>query len=105
MSLALLQGYSSAEEEEETIGNGTHYQNSSDDDDGGETSVVAHPSLCDRSMFDLPQPSTAPGLPSAFDAFSEVILPFLSFFLALGFVWLLRILWEMWEIASVLILG
>lgn len=83
MSLALLQGYSSAEEEEEqgTIGNGTHYQNSSDDDggvgdsDGGEASVAAHPSLRDRSMFDLPQPSAAPGLPSAFDAFSEVSGP------------------------------
>lgn len=84
MSLALIQGYSSAEEEEEeTIDNETHYQNSSDDDDGDddaeEASIVAHPSLRDRSMFDLPQPSVAPGLPSAFDAFSEVILPFLSF--------------------------
>ncbi|KAI9107513.1 hypothetical protein K1719_021550 [Acacia pycnantha] len=49
-------------EEEETVGNGTNYQNSSDDDshdgdrdsDGGEASVAAHPSLHDRSMFDLP---------------------------------------------------
>ncbi|KAF7803707.1 plant/MHJ24-14 protein [Senna tora] len=74
MSLALIQGYSSAEEEEEeeheTIDNGTHYQNSS-----VEASEVAHPSLRDRSIFDLPQPSTAPGLPSAFDAFSEVSGP------------------------------
>ncbi|KAI9118326.1 hypothetical protein K1719_010658 [Acacia pycnantha] len=46
------------QEEEETVGNGTNYQNSSDDDgdrdsDGGEASVAAHPSLHDRSMFDL----------------------------------------------------
>ncbi|KAK4271245.1 hypothetical protein QN277_019966 [Acacia crassicarpa] len=82
MSLSLLQGYSSAEEEEkETVGNGTNYQNTSDDDshdgdsDGGEASVADHPSLRDRSMFDLPQPSVAPGLPSAFDAFSEVSGP------------------------------
>lgn len=87
MSLSLLQGYSSAEEEEkETVGNRTNHQNSSDDDshdgdgdsDGGEASVVAHPSLRDRSMFDLPQPSAAAGLPSAFDAFSEVISPLIS---------------------------
>ena len=79
MSLALLQGYSSADdEEEEAINNGTQYHDSSDDDGGEEeASAVSHPSLGDRSLFDLPQPSSASGLPTAFDAFSEVIIIYL----------------------------
>ncbi|KAI4299084.1 hypothetical protein L6164_032576 [Bauhinia variegata] len=75
MSLAPLQGYSSVEEDEqEALDNGTQYSNSDDDEDGGgkdEPPAVAHPSLGDRSLFDLPQPSSTSGLPSAFDAFSE----------------------------------
>lgn len=78
MSLALIQGYSSAEEEEEAQ---THLDNddqlhshtSSDDDDGDfdQASAAFNRSIRDRSLFDLPQPNSS-GLPSAFDAFSEV---------------------------------
>ncbi|KAI4296352.1 hypothetical protein L6164_036317 [Bauhinia variegata] len=76
MSLALLQGYSSAEEEEEALDVGTPYSNSDNEDgDGDDTPVVSHPSLGDRSLFDIPQPSSASGLPSAFDVFSEISKP------------------------------
>lgn len=77
MSLSLIQGYSSAEEEEEDQ---PHIHNSvSDDQDdadynSAEPSAASHPSLGDRSIFDHhPPPPSASGLPSAFDAFSEVI--------------------------------
>ncbi|KAJ7946710.1 Plant/MHJ24-14 protein [Quillaja saponaria] len=76
MSLSLIQGYSSAEEDEqEAIVDEFQHQNSSDDEDGNEPSAVVHPSLGDRSLFDIPHPSTASGLPSAFDAFSEISGP------------------------------
>ncbi|XP_016208012.1 uncharacterized protein LOC107648704, partial [Arachis ipaensis] len=39
-----------------------------------EPSAASHPSLGDRSIFDRPQPSSASGLPSAFDAFSELFM-------------------------------
>ncbi|KAG7022548.1 hypothetical protein SDJN02_16282 [Cucurbita argyrosperma subsp. argyrosperma] len=78
MSLALLQGYSSAEEEAEdtSVFNNT----SSDDDDqdlvvAAASTVTVNLSIRDRSLFELPQPSSHPGLPSAFDAFSEVSGP------------------------------
>ncbi|KAJ1402256.1 hypothetical protein SESBI_28151 [Sesbania bispinosa] len=75
MSLSLIQGYSSDEDE--------HHQpqisDSDDDNDDaalGEPSTAAHPSLGDRSIFDhLPQPPSTSGLPSAFDAFSEISGP------------------------------
>ena len=75
MSLSLIQGYSSGEDEPQH--DQTHLHDSSSDDDdedagAGEPSAAGHPSLGDRSIFDLPQPSSASGLPSAFDAFSEV---------------------------------
>lgn len=70
MSLNLLQGYSSAEEEDEDL----NYNNSSDEDDDA--------SLTGRrnSIFDLPKSSANSALPSAFDAFSEVIPSLLFFF-------------------------
>lgn len=81
MSLTLIQGYSSAEEEEDKAelhhNHDFHYHSSSDDDDDDgdneddEASAAFNRSMRDRSLFDLPQPS-ASGLPSAFDAFSEV---------------------------------
>ncbi|KAL1366194.1 hypothetical protein HN51_014061 [Arachis hypogaea] len=78
MSLSLIQGYSSAEEDDHP-----HLHDSSSDDDdaahhdavAAEPSAASHPSLGDRSIFDRPQPSSACGLPSAFDAFSEVAGP------------------------------
>ncbi|KAL5562907.1 hypothetical protein UlMin_032654 [Ulmus minor] len=72
MSLALIQSYSSAEEEEEEAEAQDHDSSS----DGDEPSSTLNSSLADRSLFDLPQPSSnASGLPSAFDAFSEVSGP------------------------------
>lgn len=80
MSLALLQGYSSAEEEAEH--NSVFNHTSSDDDDedlaaaaaSAASTVTVNLSIRDKSLFELPQPSSQPGLPSAFDAFSEVRL-------------------------------
>ncbi|KAK7319418.1 hypothetical protein RJT34_04139 [Clitoria ternatea] len=77
MSLSLIQGYSSPEDEEE--GQEEHPSHDSDDDDDDaatEPSAVSHPSLGDRSVFDhLPNPPSVSGLPSAFDAFSEISGP------------------------------
>ncbi|KAL4036697.1 hypothetical protein IC575_000261 [Cucumis melo] len=81
MSLALLQGYSSAEEEAEH--NSVFNHTSSDDDDedlaaaaaSAASTVTVNLSIRDKSLFELPQPSSQPGLPSAFDAFSEVSGP------------------------------
>ncbi|CAB4320094.1 unnamed protein product [Prunus armeniaca] len=74
MSLAFLQGYSSAEEEEEAQNHRLHYQNSnsSDDDEDGDQSHKP------KSVFDFPKPpssSIASGLPSASDVFSEICGP------------------------------
>ncbi|CAA2965408.1 uncharacterized protein LOC111381754 [Olea europaea var. sylvestris] len=72
MSLSLLQSYSSAEEEEG--GNGElgdpQYQNSSDDEEN--CAVLKNPSY--KPLFD-PNPPPSSTLPSAFDAFSEVVGP------------------------------
>ncbi|KAL5857299.1 hypothetical protein ACOSQ3_004757 [Xanthoceras sorbifolium] len=65
MSLTLIQGYSSAEEEENEL----HYQNSSDDQDDASAGGNHN------SAFDHLKPSAASGLPSAFDAFSEISGP------------------------------
>jgi len=78
MSLSLIQGYSSGEEEEEEDQPHIHDSDSDDQDDADynstEPSAASHPSLGDRSIFDHhPPPPSASGLPSAFDAFSEVI--------------------------------
>ncbi|KAL4390767.1 hypothetical protein AHAS_Ahas03G0178000 [Arachis hypogaea] len=78
MSLSLIQGYSSAEEDDHP-----HFHDSSSDDDAAahhdvvtvKPSAASHPSLGNRSIFDRPQPSSAYGLPSTFDAFSEVAGP------------------------------
>lgn len=77
MSLSLIQGYSCGEEEEEDQPH-IHDSDSDDQDDADynstEPSAASHPSLGDRSIFDHhPPPPSASGLPSAFDAFSEVI--------------------------------
>ncbi|EXB55307.1 hypothetical protein L484_017218 [Morus notabilis] len=83
MSLALLQGYSSSEEEAKAHQQDHEllHRTSSDDEGGGddddddeEASAAFKRSMADRSLFDLPQAS-ASGLPSAFDAFSEVSGP------------------------------
>ncbi|PON39087.1 hypothetical protein TorRG33x02_343620 [Trema orientale] len=82
MSLALIQGYSSAEEEDEAQPQDhdhLHYHTSSDvgDDDNdadADAEAAFNRSIRDRSLFDLPQPN-ASGLPSAFDAFTEVSGP------------------------------
>lgn len=72
MSLSLIQGYSSAEDEQDQ----DQTQNSdleNSDDDAPVATAVGHPSLGDRSIFNhLPNPPSVSGLPSAFDAFSEV---------------------------------
>ncbi|KAL2476901.1 hypothetical protein Fot_46493 [Forsythia ovata] len=72
MSLSLLQSYSSAEEEEEGDGElgDPQFQNSSDDEENG--AVSKNPSY--KPLFDSNPPSSS-SLPSAFDAFSEVVGP------------------------------
>ncbi|XP_045825301.1 uncharacterized protein LOC123917584 [Trifolium pratense] len=78
MSLSLIQGYSSAEEEEEDQQKPHIHDSDTDDlddvnDNAVEPSAASHPSLGDRSIFDHhPPPPSASGLPSAFDAFSEI---------------------------------
>lgn len=77
MSLALLQGYSSAEEEAEDNSVFNHTSSDDDDEDLAATAastVTVNLSIRDKSLFELPQPSSHPDLPSAFDAFSEVRL-------------------------------
>ncbi|XP_010269222.1 PREDICTED: uncharacterized protein LOC104605955 [Nelumbo nucifera] len=69
MSLALLQGYSSAEEEEEEP---LLDENSSDDDI---EDIISSRSRVEKSLFDLPKPSGKSLLPSAFEAFSEISGP------------------------------
>ncbi|KAF8044146.1 hypothetical protein BT93_A2203 [Corymbia citriodora subsp. variegata] len=72
MSLALLQGYSSAEEEEGD--DPIHYANSSEDDRDGER--PRRPLNAGSALFDVPKPSSnSSGLPSAFDVFSEIVGP------------------------------
>ncbi|KAK7368792.1 hypothetical protein VNO80_10822 [Phaseolus coccineus] len=75
MSLSLIQGYSSAEDEQDR----DQTQNSDlelSDDDAPVATAVGHPSLGDRSIFNhLPNPPSVSGLPSAFDAFSEIAGP------------------------------
>ncbi|ESW31086.1 hypothetical protein PHAVU_002G208000 [Phaseolus vulgaris] len=75
MSLSLIQGYSSAEDEQDQ----DQTQNSdleNSDDDAPVATAVGHPSLGDRSIFNhLPNPPSVSGLPSAFDAFSEIAGP------------------------------
>lgn len=81
MSLSLIQGYSSAEEEEEEPQYAhLRYPNSSDDDednddDRNRASAAPNIPVRDKSIFDLPIPSSRSDLPSAFDAFSEVSGP------------------------------
>ena len=96
MSLALIQSYSSAEEEEEQpqprdvhLRYNTDDDDDSDDDDDRrphEASTSLNLPIIDRSLFDQPLPSSnATGLPSAFDAFSEVFLS-LSLSLSLSLI-------------------
>lgn len=78
MSLSLLQGYSSAEDEEPAEPDHIHYGGSSDDDDdggagGGIKNHSVAPKRYDSSVFDFPDPSRKSDLPSAFDAFSQVL--------------------------------
>ena len=74
MSLSLIQGYSSPEEEEEEE-NGRFSQDSSEEEHLGD---AAYPSLSrpigDKPLFNFPTASSGSALPSAFHAFSEVIL-------------------------------
>ncbi|KAK7363150.1 hypothetical protein VNO77_05281 [Canavalia gladiata] len=74
MSLSLIQGYSSAEDEDQNQPQ-PHNSDFEDSDYDGATGA-SHPSLGDRSIFEhLPNPPSASGLPSAFDAFSEISGP------------------------------
>ncbi|KAE9605476.1 hypothetical protein Lalb_Chr10g0097741 [Lupinus albus] len=76
MSLSLIQGYSSAEEEEDEEDHNSSSDNDGEDVNTGEPSSAAnHPSLYDRSIFNVPQPSSASGLPSAFEVFSQISGP------------------------------
>ncbi|OWM63593.1 uncharacterized protein LOC116194235 [Punica granatum] len=70
MSLSLLQGYSSAEEEAED--DAGQLRNSSDDEDGDES---GRPVRSYSSLPEATRPSRESGLPSAFDAFSEISGP------------------------------
>lgn len=72
MSLALIQGYSSAEEEE----NDRFSQNSSEEDDQNDVAYapLSRP-IGDKPSFDFPTASSGSALPSAFDAFSEISGP------------------------------
>ncbi|KAA8545599.1 hypothetical protein F0562_020383 [Nyssa sinensis] len=75
MSLALIQGYSSAEEEADV--DQLQFRNSSDEEDDDDD-VSENRSIGNKPLFDLPNPSSSAGgslLPSAFDAFSEVSGP------------------------------
>ncbi|XP_004504782.1 uncharacterized protein [Cicer arietinum] len=73
MSLSLIQGYSSGEDEPQQPHIHDSDTEEEDDADTAEPSSTSHPSLGDRSIFDhLPPPPSASGLPSAFDAFSEI---------------------------------
>lgn len=77
LALSLIQGYSSPEEEEEEYTLTDDLRRGSDSSDGDEfdndPSAAVNRSIADRTFFDLPQPN-ASGLPSAFEAFSEVSL-------------------------------
>ncbi|KDP27366.1 hypothetical protein JCGZ_20190 [Jatropha curcas] len=77
MSLALIQGYSSAEEEEPPA---EGYQFSSDDEDGdgydNSSANGGRRSFSYKPVFDQSAPSNgSSGLPSALDAFSEISGP------------------------------
>ncbi|XP_020222560.1 uncharacterized protein LOC109805037 [Cajanus cajan] len=77
MSLSLIQGYSSAEDQDQDQPQ-PHNSDAEDsaDEAAAATATAAHPSLGDRSIFDHhPNPPSASGLPSAFDAFSEISGP------------------------------
>lgn len=69
MSLALLQGYSSAEEEEEDDQQQLLREEISSDDD--ENDAAPKTSRSYKPLFD-PNPPSSSVLPSAFDAFAEV---------------------------------
>ncbi|KAL0454392.1 UNVERIFIED_CONTAM: hypothetical protein Slati_0778400 [Sesamum latifolium] len=71
MSLALLQGYSSAEEEDDDQQQLSREEISSDDE---ETDAVQRTSRSYKPLFD-PNPPSSSALPSAFDAFSEISGP------------------------------
>lgn len=85
MSLALIQGYSSAEDEgndEAAQALNNHLEISSDgDDDGVNNSPAINRAMVEQSLFNLPKSSSTSVLPSAFDVFSEV----LSFFALVHF--------------------
>ncbi|XAR53063.1 hypothetical protein NMG60_11021460 [Bertholletia excelsa] len=74
MSLALVQGYSSAEEENEAENDHFQIQNSSDDENEANLRVTDYAS---KPLFELPKPSSHGGsaLPSALDVFAEVSGP------------------------------
>lgn len=74
MSLSLIQGYSSAEEEEEAPSEDYGYF-SDDDEHDDSSSVAGGRSLSYKPVFEQSAPSNgSSGLPSALDAFSEVII-------------------------------
>lgn len=76
MSLALIQGYSSAEEEQEE-GLSTSSRSANEDDEDDELQAVGRTfsNSENNSSFDLLKPSSNSLLPSAFAAFAEVVGP------------------------------
>jgi len=102
MSLALLQGYSSAEEEGDREERDHRYENFSDDTDSDADNgdaVSRMPSS--YNPVDAPKSSSGSVLPSALDAFSEVIIPsfnsilnFYAFFPLEFLYWFIYFLWD-----------
>lgn len=80
MSLSLLQSYSSEEEEEggEEAVRELRYDEDSDEDRNNGGSINRY-----KPLFD-PNPASSSSLPSAFDAFSEVINSNLIFIISLN---------------------
>lgn len=73
MSLDLIQGYSSQEEEEEE--NDGFSQNSSEEEEQKDVTYISlSRPIGDKPSFNFQIASSGSALPSAFDAFSEVIL-------------------------------
>lgn len=76
MSLALIQGYSSAEEEGEEKERFSDENSSEDDDNDNDEKISANRSASENAFFHLPKSSADSLLPSALDVFSEVLATF-----------------------------
>lgn len=92
MSLSLLQSYSSAEEEEEDAQHQLLEDQISSDED--QNDAVPRTIRSYKPLFDSDPPSSS-SLPSALDAFSEVIIHVFDFFF-LSLYWELGIYPNFW---------